>query len=261
MSTLAVTRSYADGDVLLASDLDNIVDDVETFLNVTGVGANNILDGAVGTAELEDLGVTTGKIAASAVTTAKIADLNVTNGKIALLAVDTAQLAANAVTDAKIVSGGLAAASLATNSVTTAKILNGNVTSAKLDTSISTTTIAATGALSGGTAITLSSKNVVVSQTNAASSLGIIRGSVSLGGAGDSGEGYTLSNPDGNTTRVTFSQGYGVSPTVVWSKGYNGSTVIASNDWTVTAVSTAQFDIASAGASPAGFSFIVIGPR
>ena len=124
MSTLSITRNYADGEVLLEADLAEICDDVESFLNSELLGDVNLADaGITASDKLIDGSISSAKLAASVVTTAKIAD--------------------NAVTDAKIVSGGLAAASLATNSVTTAKIVDSNVTTAKIaDSNVTTAKIA-----------------------------------------------------------------------------------------------------------------------
>jgi hypothetical protein len=131
MATLVITKSYADGDVLLESDLDNIKDDIETFLNTTGVNDDNIADGGVGTSSIADSAVTTAKINNSAVTTAKINDLAVTQGKIALLAVDNAQMAVGAAI-ANVGALGVLTANINTSAVTTAKILDANVTTAKI---------------------------------------------------------------------------------------------------------------------------------
>ena len=131
MGTLSITKTYADTEVLLESDLDNIKDDVEAFINGAHIADANITAQGVGTASLADSAVTTAKINAAAVTTAKIADLGVTQGKIALLAVDTAQMAVGAAV-ANIATGGIVAAKIGSDAVTTVKILDSNVTTAKI---------------------------------------------------------------------------------------------------------------------------------
>jgi hypothetical protein len=123
MATLSITRNYADGEVLLEADLDEICDDLESFLNTEQLGDANIADaGITASDKLIDSSISAAKLATDSVITAKIQDSAVT----------TAKIAANAVTDAKIQSGGLAAASLATNSVTSDKIAANNVTAGKL---------------------------------------------------------------------------------------------------------------------------------
>jgi hypothetical protein len=103
MPTLSITQTYADGDVLFESDLDNIIDDIETFLNVTKIDSANIQDGGIdGSTKLEDASVTASKIASNAITTAKLNDLAVTTAKINDLAVTTAKINDLAVTTAKI---------------------------------------------------------------------------------------------------------------------------------------------------------------
>jgi hypothetical protein len=72
MPLLTITKSYADGDVLLEADLDAIRNDLITFMNVTKLDSTNLQDNAISTAKIQN----------SAVTTAKIADNNVTEAKI-----------------------------------------------------------------------------------------------------------------------------------------------------------------------------------
>lgn len=86
MPTITITKSYADGDVLTESDLDNIRTDVTTFLNTTKIDADNIQDAAISAAKLANNAVTTDKILDANVTTAKIADNAVTAAKIAEIA-------------------------------------------------------------------------------------------------------------------------------------------------------------------------------
>ncbi len=55
MATLNVRREYADGDILLESDLDAFLDDIETFLNVTKIDDDNIQDlGITGSTKLKN---------------------------------------------------------------------------------------------------------------------------------------------------------------------------------------------------------------
>jgi hypothetical protein len=103
MPTLNITQTYADGDTLFESDLDNIVDDIETFLNITKLDSTNIQDGGIdASVKLLDASVTASKIASNAITTAKINDLAVTTAKINDSAVTTAKINDSAVTTAKI---------------------------------------------------------------------------------------------------------------------------------------------------------------
>lgn len=133
MPTLNINKSYADGEVLFESDLDNIINDTETFINVTKLDDDNLQDnGITASLKLVDGTITTAKLASDAVTTAKIIDDAVTTSKIINDAVTTAKILDANVTTAKILDANVTTAKLADNAVTTAKILNANVTTAKL---------------------------------------------------------------------------------------------------------------------------------
>ena len=76
------------------------------------INTNQIVDGAVATADIADGLITTAKLADGAVTTAKTTDANIT----------TAKLADNAVTTAKVTDGNITTAKVADDAVTQAKI-------------------------------------------------------------------------------------------------------------------------------------------
>jgi len=92
MPTFTMTKTWADTEILNESDLDNIKDDTEAFLNTTkidsdniqtgGVNANSLASNAVITAKINAAAVTTAKLDTAAVTTAKITDDAVTDDKI-----------------------------------------------------------------------------------------------------------------------------------------------------------------------------------
>lgn len=93
MGTLDARRTYIDGSILFAADLDAIIDDIETFVNTTKLNDDNLQDqGITGSAKLIDASVTAGKLASNAITTTKIADANVTTPKIADEAVTRAKI-------------------------------------------------------------------------------------------------------------------------------------------------------------------------
>lgn len=96
MPTLTITKSYQDGDILFEADLDNIKDDVETFVNTTGLDDDNLQNGGitasdkivVGTitnALMANNSVDTDEIVDDAVTEAKIIDEAITEAKMALI--------------------------------------------------------------------------------------------------------------------------------------------------------------------------------
>jgi len=114
MPFLDIDRTYADGEPLLESDLDNIKNALTTLNNTTKYDGDNIQDGAIGTTHLASTSVTATELAASSITTSKIMDLGITTAKIA--------------------DGEVKTASIATSAITTAKIADANVTSAKFST-------------------------------------------------------------------------------------------------------------------------------
>lgn len=102
MPNLSITKTYADNSVLNEADLDNIVQDIETFLNDTKINNVNIQTNGVITANIADSAVTTDKLNNLAVTTAKLADSAVTNAKLATDAVETDNIVDANVTRAKL---------------------------------------------------------------------------------------------------------------------------------------------------------------
>lgn len=84
MATLSITKTYSDGTVLNEVDLDNIKDDIETFINSTKINDDNIQNsGITGSTKLVNSSVNAAKLATGAVETAKIADSAVTAAKLA----------------------------------------------------------------------------------------------------------------------------------------------------------------------------------
>lgn len=112
MSTLDITRTYADGTLLYAADFDALCNESETFFNTTKLNGDNIDDaGITASLKITDTSITTAKIPDSAITTLKLEDEAVTTAKINDLAVTTA----------KILDGTLVTADFTDASVTNAK--------------------------------------------------------------------------------------------------------------------------------------------
>jgi hypothetical protein len=189
MASLSVTRSYADGEILLENDLDAFLDDIETFLNSTRINDDNIQDsGITGSSKIVNASITGAKLANGAISTIKIADDSVTKDKIAAdvaglglaqnadgslevdvddstieissdnirvkdLGITTAKINDLAVTSAKIAAGAVGTTQLLDSNVTTAKLANDAVTNAK-------------------TALTISSSTETVSDTDVGTSSG-----------------------------------------------------------------------------------------
>lgn len=112
MATLSIPKNYADATILFESDLDDIRDNLLTFVNVTKLNDDNIQDQGI-TASL------------------KLADNSITGDKLAAAIVDdvTLEIVANVI---GIKNDGVTASKLANDAVTTAKILNSNVINAKI---------------------------------------------------------------------------------------------------------------------------------
>lgn len=102
MATLSTTKTYSDNSLLSASDLDAIIDSIETFVNTTGLNDDNLNASAI---------TANSKIKTSSITTAKIADSAVTADKIIDNSITTAKILDNAVTAAKIAEDTLTSSS------------------------------------------------------------------------------------------------------------------------------------------------------
>lgn len=83
MGVLTVTKTYVDGQILGAINLDNAFDSIAAFINSGQISGDNIQDNSIGPAEIQTSAITAGKLAASSVTTVKIADASITQAKLA----------------------------------------------------------------------------------------------------------------------------------------------------------------------------------
>lgn len=83
MPQLTVTKTYDDGQILTEAQLDAAFQSIQTFINVTGLGADNIQDNSIGAAEIQTSSVTETKLANDSVSTVKIQDGAVTQAKLA----------------------------------------------------------------------------------------------------------------------------------------------------------------------------------
>lgn len=85
MPSISITKNWDDGAVLSESNLDDIKNSIETFLNTTKIDNANIQTGGIATANYAAGSVDAAAIGSSAVTTAKINDGAVTQAKRASL--------------------------------------------------------------------------------------------------------------------------------------------------------------------------------
>lgn len=102
MPEIKINRAYADGDILVETDLNNIHEAVTTLNNTTKYDDYNIQDQAIQTGHIIDASVDTDRIANNAVTSAKIPDSNVTSDKIAANEIKTINIVNAAVTTDKL---------------------------------------------------------------------------------------------------------------------------------------------------------------
>lgn len=122
MPTLTLTKNYADSTLLLADDFDVFLDELELFLNTTGLSSNNFLAlGITGELKLLDNSISAAKLQSNALTTAKIDDESIDTAQINALAVTTAKLTDSCVTTAKINTGAVTNAKIAAANITTPK--------------------------------------------------------------------------------------------------------------------------------------------
>lgn len=147
------------------------------------------------------------------------------------------------------------------------QVKNLGITAAKIANSTITGTQVASNINLPGDSVQENGRNVIVSSTNAASSLAIIRGTVDYFGAIIAGEGFTISNPTGGTFIITF--------TVPFNSGYIPTAIVTPNGTTGSAQSPriVALDYASGqvtmyannGSGTTGwnqsFNFMIIGPR
>jgi hypothetical protein len=272
MPQLDARRTYADGAVLFAADLDAIVDDIETLFNTTGLNDDNLQNaGITASTKLIDATITAGKLASSSVTTAKIDALAVTTAKIALLnvttatindlAVTTGKIAALAVTTAKIAALNVTSAELAADSVITTKILDSNVTTAKIAAANVTAAKMESSINLPGASVKVDSKFVTVGATQA---LSLIRSTHALHvGAGNSGSlaGGTFTE-DGNLGYgdVTFTTAFAAAPLVLVTAGDGkaNDTVVTLSLITTTGF---RYTDSTGGQTMTAFDFLVIGTK
>lgn len=119
MPSLSIEKTYQDGATPTSADLDNICDSLETFLNVTKLGSDNIADNSI---------TASSTLVAGSITADKIQNLAVTTAKIADNAATAAKFATGAVTTAKITDANITTVKIADGAITSAKIADGAIT-------------------------------------------------------------------------------------------------------------------------------------
>ena len=102
MPRLNVTRTYADNQSPVQSDIDAIVDDIEILVNTILLDDDNFQDeGIDASLKLQDETIEANQIRNNNITTAKLSDGAVTNSKIESQAITTAKIVDSAVSQIK----------------------------------------------------------------------------------------------------------------------------------------------------------------
>lgn len=102
MSTLFIPRTYADGDVLYESDLDQIATAIETLVNTTKFSSENFAtSGLTASSKIQDNAITTVKILDGEIGTNQLAAADITEAKLATGVITEAKIADDVVTYAK----------------------------------------------------------------------------------------------------------------------------------------------------------------
>ena len=133
--------------------------------------------------------------------------------------------------------------------ITTAKIADANVTSAKIQTNVN---------LDGNT-VQENGKNVVVSNTNATSSLAIVRGIVNANGTIFAGEGFSISKTGNGAYTINFTTSFASTPAITTAV-VSARAMVSIASQGASSCSIQVVDV-SGGFPDEPFHFIAIGPR
>lgn len=162
MATYDATRSYRDGEVLVAGDFDVFLDELEELVNVTGLDDDNIQPGGItASSKFVASSVTTAKFEAGSVTAAKITDGVITQTKLAAGAVTSGKIAASIITYDKLADGAITQAKVATNAVVTAGIADSTLEAGKFE-QITNTSSTATATSSTSSWLDIASVSIAV---------------------------------------------------------------------------------------------------
>jgi len=220
MATLNIPKNYEDGTILFESDLDDIRDNILTFVNVTKLNDDNIQDNGITASD---------KLVDGSITGAKL-DSSVADGVTVELTGSTLNVVASSITTAK----------LADNSVTTAKINDLAITNAKIadatieQDKLATKTVTTNGTDPGEGGVVKSSSTGSFS-TSSTSDTDVTNASVTLTTTGRPVMIYL--EPDGTTSAATLglTEPNGVGPNATFRLVRDVSTQVAitglSYDW------------------------------
>lgn len=87
-----MTKNYADAQLLLADDLDQMAFSLEEFINMTGINDDNIQTNGLVGSNIATNSITAAKLASNSIATTNLQDDSVTNPKLATTAITTVKL-------------------------------------------------------------------------------------------------------------------------------------------------------------------------
>lgn len=225
MPTLTLSKTYDDLALLDAVDLDNWLDDLETFLNVTKLTDTNIAAGGItASSSIANSTVPTAKLASSSITEAVLADGAITAAKITDANVTTAKIASSAVTTDKLGSSAVTTAKLDSSAVTTAKIADGAVTKALRESSNT-----ATSSDCGSYALGMSAAISVTQVTNLSTTLTLVGNRPVFVGVLPSATDVTTASLIGMTKDMTA--GVLAANTGIRFRFHRNGTLIQQSEW------------------------------
>lgn len=181
MPSLSTTRTYDNGEILLQTDTDAFIDDIEAIVNTTKLDSDNFQDsGITASSKFIDATITEPKLGTSCVETVNIADDAVTDDKLAAdcagagliqdgngaLEVNDDNSTVELNTDTlRVKDSGITAAKIADDAITADKVADNSISRLKFTGNISTGT-----GTNASCSITTNGGKVLISVVNAARS-------------------------------------------------------------------------------------------
>lgn len=156
---------------------------------------------------------------------------------------------------------GVTTRKIAAKAVTAAKIADATITNVQVFSNTLTGNEITPNVNLAGNTVQENGKNVVVSSTNAAASLKIVRGTLNSGGGVISGEGFSVSHTLTGQYNLTFTTAFASAPSVTMSANTGGATCAGYSSLSTTAVNVITFQCNTLGVANGEFSFTAIGPR
>lgn len=165
--------------------------------------------------------------------------------------ITTTQIAASTIVAANIAASTITTTQIASTTIVAGNIANSTLTGTQMSSSINLP----------GNAVQENGKNVMVSGSNASTSLALVRGSVASNGSITDGEGFTITKGGANSGQYTIN----ISNTLASAPSLTGNAQTTDGRLIVGSRATSSVAIQmlnSAGsAADIGFNFILVGPR